>query len=355
MGKGEFFTLKVIIFDMNIVLRLAKGNIPTRKKQYPLPGLPQILHTLVQEGILLTMISSLSRQEIIDGCHSAEIQEYFQHLLSAVELKHAESTLELLVSDNESKHARLTQELLALALQKNGITPSEVLLVTDSPSGVKAAKVAALPCVAFLHPYSEKPDLNHADILLESFDGLNTSFFFQVYNRFHGKPITIASTERLWIRELATEDIPTLCTIYQDPDIRRFITDIEDCIEDEIARQKAYIDTVYRFYGYGLWGIFHKKSGSFIGRCGIENHKIAGKEEIMLSYLLDRKYWGQGYALEACKGALHYAREELDIQRIIAVIDCENKRSLRTAANLGMKPEQELIYNDRPCILFVLE
>ena len=92
-----------------------------------------------------------------------------------------------------------------------------------------------------------------------------------------------------------------------------------------------------------------------IGRCGIENQKIAGKEEIMLSYLLDRNHWGHGYALEACKTALHYAREELDMHRIVAVIDIENKRSLQTAANLGMEPEQELIYKNRHCILFVSE
>ncbi len=355
MGKGEFFTLKAIIFDMDTEWNLAKQSILTQERYHPLPGLQHILHTLAQKGILLTMISSLSQQEIINGCHSAKIQEYFQHLVSTEDLKYVESTMDLSVSDDKTIHAKSLSELLGLALQRSGVTQAEALLVTDSNLGVNAAKAAALPCIAFLHPHSEKPDLGHADILLESFDGLSSSFFFQVYNRFHGQPITIASTSRLWIRELALKDIPALCAIYQNPDIRRFITDIDDSTEKEIARQTAYINTVYRFYGYGLWGIFQKSSDTLIGRCGIENQKIAGKEEIMLSYLLDRNHWGHGYALEACKAALHYAREELDMHRIVAVIDIENKRSLQTAANLGMEPEQELIYKNRHCILFVSE
>lgn len=363
--------LKAIIFDMDTEWKLAKQSILTNKKYYPLPGLRQILQALAQDKIRLTIISTLPQQELIKVCHSAEIMEYFQHLVSVTWLKYAELPTGLPASDNETKHIRSTSEppaldneakcirstskLLALALQKNGVLPTEVLLVTDSDSGTRAAKAAALPCIAFRHPHSEKADLWHADILLESFDGLSTSFFFQVYNRFHDQPITIASTRRLWIRELTIEDIPVLCAIYENPNIRRFITDIEDCIEDEAVRQTAYINTVYRFYGYGLWGIFHKNSGTLIGRCGIENHKIAGKEEIMLSYLLDSNHWGHGYALEACKATLHYAQEELDMHRIIAVIDYENKRSLRTAANLGMKFEQELIHKNRRCFLFALE
>ena len=331
--------LKAIIFDMDTEMNLVKQHIPARERYHPLPGVPQILLKLTQEGIRLMMVSSFSQQEIREGCQAMKIQQYFQHL----------------VSSDEAEHAKPAPDLLTLALQKSKVTQREALVVADSYSGIKAAKAAALPCIGFLHPHSENTDFSHADILLESFDGLSISFFFHVHSRFHGQPITIASTKRLWIRELASENIPALCSIYQNPDIRRFLTELDDCVEDEAARQTAYINTVYPFYGYGLWGIFHKASGILIGRCGIENQLISGKEEIMLSYLLDRNYWGHGYALEACKATLHYAREELDIHRIVAVIDCENRRSLRTAANLGMKPEQELIYKNRCCILFTLE
>ena len=339
MGKGNFFMLKAIIFDLDTEWKQARQNIPDGDRYHPLPGMRQILQTLTQEGIHLTLVSSLSECEIRERTQSMKIQNYFQHLLSS----------------DEVEHTKPTADLLTLALQKSGVTLAEALVVADSYCGIQTAKAATLPCIGFLHPHSENTDFRDADILLESFDELSTSFFFHVHSRFHGQPITIASTRRLWIRELAIENIPALCTIYQDPNIRRFITEIEDCMEDEAARQRAYIHTVYPFYEYGLWGIFHKASGTLIGRCGIENHIVAGKEEITLSYLLDSKHWGHGYASEACKAVLHYAQEELDIHRIIAVIDYENQRSLRTATNLGMKLEKELIYQNRPCFQFALE
>ena len=42
----------------------------------------------------------------------------------------------------------------------------------------------------------------------------------------------------------------------------------------------------------------------------------------------------------------------MPIDNIVAVIDKENVRSLRTAKNLGMKPEKDLIYKNRDAVLY---
>ena len=73
----------------------------------------------------------------------------------------------------------------------------------------------------------------------------------------------------------------------------------------------------------------------------------------MLSYLLDSQHWGYGYAIECCKAVLDYAREDLEIKRVVAVIDKRNTRSIHTAQKLGMKPEKELVYHGRDSILYV--
>lgn len=330
--------LKAIIFDMDAELNLENQNFLAKKGNQPLPGIQEIIHKLSQEGIQLAIVSSSSIQEIQDTARSLQIQDNFQHLISA----------------SETEHAKPTPDLFALALQKLGVTSADALVIEDSPLGIQAAKTAGLTCIGFQNPHSQKQDLSLANLILESFEGITPSFFCRVHQRFHGQPVTIASTERLLIRELAIGDIPALCSIYQNPDVRHFLTDLDDCMENEAAKQEAYIRQVYPFYEYGLWGIFRKHSDLLIGRCGIENQKVDGKEEIMLSYLLDKNQWGYGYALEACRAVLNYALEELDIHRIAAVIDQENQRSLQTAANLGMKPERELRYKNRPCILLAL-
>ena len=190
------------------------------------------------------------------------------------------------------------------------------------------------------------------DVLLESFEGLTPSFFLHVWQRKQKIPVTIANTRRLIIRELTVADIPDLYPIYKDPEVAKFIDDIDDYKEMEMAKQAAYIRNVYNFYGYGLWGVFSKTSGGLIGRCGIENHVVDGQDEIMLSYLLDSNHWGYGYALECCRAVFQYAYHALDIDYIVAVIDKENVRSLHTAKNLGMKPEKDLIYKNRDAVLY---
>lgn len=140
--------------------------------------------------------------------------------------------------------------------------------------------------------------------------------------------------------------------MYKNPEVRKYIPDIDEYLEVEVEKQAAYIRNVYSFYGYGIWGVFSKTSRKLIGRCGIENLMIDGKEEIALSYLLDNSHWGYGYALECCNAVLDYAREELDISRIVAVIDKENARSIHTAKNLNMTLEKEITYKGRNSLLY---
>lgn len=67
----------------------------------------------------------------------------------------------------------------------------------------------------------------------------------------------------------------------------------------------------------------------------------------MLSYLLDSQHWGYGYALECCEAVLKYAKEQLELKRIVAVIDFDNIRSIKTAEKLGMKYEKDVVFNNR--------
>ena len=113
--------------------------------------------------------------------------------------------------------------------------------------------------------------------MLESFGAIDHRFFKNVLKRSLGEPITIADTKRLIIRELSTDDVKKIYNIYSDPEVRRYIPDIDDYLDVEMEKQAAYIRNVYSFYGYGIWGVYSKTSKKLIGKCGIENQMIDGK------------------------------------------------------------------------------
>lgn len=329
--------LKALIFEMNGII-VDKEYQHAQEGYQPLPGIIDLLRRLSQTDIRLAIASSASRDEIRDTIMSLHIQDYFEQVISV----------------NEVSRSKPAPDLLKLTLKKMGIHAEEALVIENTDNGVEAAIAAHLPCIGFLNPRFGQHNLPHADYLLESFDGLNLSFFYQVYQRYHNLPLQIASTSRLTIRELKTKDLPKFYQLCESPAIRPHITGLLDFRKDELDRQKAYIQYVYRFYGYGLWGIFPKNANTLIGGCGFENQIMDGKEEIMLSYFLDKNYRRQGYALESCRAALHYASEELEIHRIVAVIRTDNTSSKKLAAHLGMKPEREVIFQEQPSILYAI-
>lgn len=57
-----------------------------------------------------------------------------------------------------------------------------------------------------------------------------------------------------------------------------------------------------------------------------------------LGWIINKKYWGNGYASEAAIEIINFAVKELNIRKFIAHCDSENVSSYRVMEKLGMKP-----------------
>lgn len=315
----------------------AKADLAAKEGYMPISGIQTLLEELHRHNIRLALASSSSRREIDNVVKALGISKYFDKLISG----------------SHMDHPKPAPDIFQLTLEKLGVSPKEALVIEDSENGTEAATAAGITTIGYLNPHSGNQSLSKAAVIVSSFEGLDTAFFENVLRRSQGEPVIIANTKRLIIRELSTDDVENMYQIYRDPQIREFVDNIDDYKQAEKDKLNAYIKNVYSFYGYGLWGVFSKTTHGLIGRCGIENQIIDGREEIMLSYLLDSQHWGYGYAIECCKAVLLYARDELAIERVVAVIDKRNTRSIHTAIKLGMKPEKELVYQNRDSILYV--
>ena len=56
-----------------------------------------------------------------------------------------------------------------------------------------------------------------------------------------------------------------------------------------------------------------------------------------LGWILDKRYWGNGYAAEAIRAVMDYGKRERGIRRFIAMCDSENAPSYRLMERLGMR------------------
>jgi ribosomal-protein-alanine N-acetyltransferase len=69
---------------------------------------------------------------------------------------------------------------------------------------------------------------------------------------------------------------------------------------------------------------------------------IEGQPEVEVAYLMDKTYWGKGLATEAAKGIRDYAFNNLNLSRLICLIDPENTASIKVAQKIGMTLEKRL-------------
>lgn len=347
IGISAIDTMQQIIDDYKLSVtaeELIQANKQIKRKLVkeegypPIPFVKSLIHDLYRHGIKMAVASSSSEADILHVTKTLGIYKYFNKIISG----------------DHVAHSKPAPDIFTLALKELGVTASQAIVIEDSMNGTIASTEAGITCIGYLNPNSGNQDLSRAHVLIESFQYIDTHFIESEYCRAHGLPVEITTTKRLVIRELTVEDIKTMYQIYQDPKVHEFIDDIDEYLQVEIEKHKAYIRNVYSFFGYGLWGVFTKDANELIGRCGIQNRTIDNRTEIELGYLLNSTHWGMGYAIECTKAVLAYAFEYLGITRIVASIDKLNTRSISLAKKLGMTLEKEIIDRNRKCYLYVI-
>lgn len=180
---------------------------------------------------------------------------------------------------------------------------------------------------------SEEAEAAMADMYAEGFEEIGWVFLRHVYERHHHLPWTILETERCVVKEFSMEYLPDLFELYAGEGMTDYIEPLYE-YEKEKEYQKAYIENMYRFYGYGMWIVCEKKTGRLIGRAGVEHREVL-EGELELGYAVGTPYQNQGYAAEVCRAILDYVKQELQFERVYCLIEAGNQRSIHLAEKLG--------------------
>lgn len=192
--------------------------------------------------------------------------------------------------------------------------------------GIEESQVSKLPMV---------------DMVVEGFEEVDYDFFEKIYQRHHNLPWTILETEHLIVRELELRDMDALFELYSYEGMTDYMEGLYS-YEEEYQYQKAYIENMYRFYGYGMWLVFEKGSGKLVGRAGVE-HREELEGELELGYAIGTPWQGKGYATEVCRGILAYVREELGFEELCSLVEPGNTVSEHLLKKLEFVLEKELI------------
>jgi RimJ/RimL family protein N-acetyltransferase len=141
-------------------------------------------------------------------------------------------------------------------------------------------------------------------------------------------------TARLLLRPLQANDAAPLQRMYQPDEVRRYMPIPSPPslaqMERFVARQQAHWET----HGYGHWGLLPEGEEEVIGWAGLGY--LPELDETEVAYMIDRPFWGQGYATEAALASLRFGFEQARLDYIIALVHAENLASRRVIDKCGM-------------------
>ena len=146
---------------------------------------------------------------------------------------------------------------------------------------------------------------------------------------------TSLETARLRLRLFTHDDLQIMFKLNSDPDVIKYADNPVRDLEEAKQRLEQGPLFDYAKYGYGRFAVELKETGNVIGFCGIKYLPEIDLPGVGFRYL--KEYWGRGIGTEAAKVCVEFARDDLKIKKLVALIIPENIASIKLAEKLGMK------------------
>lgn len=145
-------------------------------------------------------------------------------------------------------------------------------------------------------------------------------------------------TDRLVARDWTTLDAPSAFAIYGKDEVMRWLGPQPRAVVPSLEQMRVRLDAMAERAcaepNYGLWPLELLSSGELIGAVLLQ--PLPGSERVEIGWHLNPDSWGNGYATEAARGAASLAFGPRGLDRVVAVVDPDNARSLAVCRRLGM-------------------
>jgi [ribosomal protein S5]-alanine N-acetyltransferase len=152
--------------------------------------------------------------------------------------------------------------------------------------------------------------------------------------------IPTLQTNTLILRPLEKTDAEVLHRIYQSEGVLRYFPVTTPPPLEKVQRFIAGQQAHWEKYGYGNWGILPEGGSEIIGWVGLQY--LPELKETEVGFLLDRPFWGKGYATQSALASLNFGFQSIHLDHIIALVHAENLASRWVIEKCGMVYVQTL-------------
>jgi len=159
-------------------------------------------------------------------------------------------------------------------------------------------------------------------------------------------------TERLQLRPFTLADTAPMHQILNGRDVLKYFPGSQSPSVEQVERMIGRVLAHWQEKGYGLWAVAPQATGVLLGRCGLQY--IAETDEVEIDFILDRHYWGRGFATEAGQAALQYGFEVHNATSVVGIVHPDNLASQRVLTKLGMQFVAEAEYFGMACYRYAV-
>ena len=154
----------------------------------------------------------------------------------------------------------------------------------------------------------------------------------------------VIDTGRLVLRKFTLDDLEAFFALCSRPEIIRYAQSTPLASLDEArAMMHAAPFHDYATHGYGRFACVWKETGEVIGFSGLKY--VPEISDTELGYRFLPEYWGQGLATEAGRASIEFARSDLGLERLVALVHPGNVASASVVTKLGFAVEKQLRFS----------
>ena len=155
-------------------------------------------------------------------------------------------------------------------------------------------------------------------------------------------------TSRLILRQWTENDIAPFAAINRNEQVMEYFP--HRLSYDETCDFYRRITDEFADSGFGLYAVELKETKEFIGYVGFHrfNFEACFSPGTEIGWRISPEYWNRGYATEAAKACLNYARHENLFDRLYSFTAVCNRRSERVMQKIGMKYVRDFLHPALP-------
>jgi [ribosomal protein S5]-alanine N-acetyltransferase len=162
--------------------------------------------------------------------------------------------------------------------------------------------------------------------------------------------MTLFETERLYLRKFTITDARFILELLNTPTWLQYIGDrgVRNLEDAENYLRNGSLQS-YEENGFGFYCVIEKSTGKPIGMCGfIKREELT---DVDLGFAFLPEYLGQGYGYEIAKATLEFGKRNLNLKRIIAIVNPENEASNKLLKKLGFNYEKTIEFGINKAVL----